>query len=131
MMALNIKIVKKKDYVYHVELKGSLDTDTYRELEDELKEIIDDKTKAIILDMSGVSYISSAGISVVVHAKKALKERHATFAMTNLQPQIEKVFAAMKILPIIDIFDNMPEADKYIDQIIKEEIDRHNASKQS
>ena len=47
--------------------------------------------------------------------------------MINLQPQIKKVFDAMKILPIIDIFDDMPEADKYIDQVIKEEIKKQNA----
>ena len=39
-------------------------------------------------------------------------------------PQIEKVFDLMNILPIIDIFDDMPETDKYIDQVIKEEIEK-------
>jgi len=126
-MSLDTKITKKKDYVYHVKLKGSLDSDTHHQLEEELKEIIDDKTKALIIDMKEVNYISSAGIRVVIWAKKELQKRHASFAMTDLQPQITKVFDAMKILPMIDIFDDMPEADKYIDQIIKEEIEKHNA----
>lgn len=123
-MSLDIKVIKKKDYVYTVELNGSIDGETYEELDSVLKEIIDDKTKAIVLDMGGVNYVSSIGVRVVVSTQKALKEKNATFAMVNLQPQIKKVFDVLKILPIIGIFDDMPEADKYIDQIIKEEVEK-------
>ena len=35
-MALNIKVVKKRDYVYSVELKGSLDNESHMQLEEEL-----------------------------------------------------------------------------------------------
>ena len=125
-MALEIKIIKKKDYVYVVELRGSLDTETAPLLQEELNEIIDEKTKAVLIDMKGVTYISSSGIGVIIGVKKKLKQKQANFAMIDLQPQIEKVFDAMKILPIVDIFDNMPEADKYIDQVIKEEIEKQN-----
>ena len=125
-MALDIKIIKKRDYVYSVELTGSIDLETYQQLEEELKEIIDERTKAVILDMSNVNYISSIGIRVIMWAKKALQGKHATFAMINLQPQIKKVFDIMKILPMLDIFEDMPEADKYIDQMIKEEIEKQN-----
>ncbi len=125
-MSLEVKITKKKDYVYLVELKGSVDGETYAHLEEEIKEIIDEKTKAVLFDMSGVDYISSIGIRVVISTKKNLTEKNASFAMTNLQPQIKKVFDVMKILPLVDIFDDMPEADKYIDQIIKEEIGKKN-----
>lgn len=125
-MALDIKVIKKKDYVYSVELKGSIDNETYQELEGHLKEIIDEKTKVVIVDMKGVTYISSIGIKVVIWAKKELERKKASFAMIDLQPQIKKVFDAMKILPMIDIFEDMPEADKYIDQMIKEEIEKTN-----
>ncbi len=123
-MSLEIRVIKKRDYVYSVELAGSVDSETYKQLEDELKEIIDDKTKAVILDMNNVTYVSSAGISIVLWAKKSLEKKNASFAMINLKPQIKRIFDAMKILPIIDIFDDMPEADKYIDQIIKKEVDK-------
>lgn len=123
-MSLDIKIVKKQNYVYSVGLKGSIDTETYSKLEDELKELIDDRTKAVVLDMSKVTYISSIGIRAVIESKKAIEAKNATFAMINLQPQIKKVFDVMKILPMFDIFDDMPEADKYIDQVIKEEIEK-------
>ena len=54
-MVLDIKVIKKKDYVYLVELNGPIDTETHQQLEEELKEIIDEKTKAVMLDMAGVA----------------------------------------------------------------------------
>jgi anti-sigma B factor antagonist len=124
-MPLKTKITKKKDYAYFVELEGSIDSDTHSELERELAEIINKETKAVIFDMAKVNYISSIGIKVVIDTKKSLGKNNASFAMINLQPQIKKVFDAMKILPMFDIFDDMPEADKYIDQIIAEELSKH------
>lgn len=123
-MTLDIKITKKKDYVYLVELKGSIDTDTHEKIEEELSEIINEKTRAVVFDMGKVDYISSIGIKVIIGAKKTLEGQNSSFAMINLQPQIKKVFEMLKILPMFDIFDDMPEADKYIDQIIKEEIEK-------
>jgi anti-anti-sigma factor len=126
-MPLRINIVKKPNYVYLVELKGSIDTETHQQFEDELAEIIDEKTKAVIVDMAGVDYISSIGIKSLLVTRKALEKVQAEFSMVNLQSQIKKVLDAMKILPMIDIFDDMPEADQYIDQIIKEEINKQAA----
>ncbi|MFH1594032.1 MAG: STAS domain-containing protein [Candidatus Omnitrophota bacterium] len=121
-MGLDITITKKKDYSYTVDLKGSIDTETHDQLEDELREIIDENTRAVVLNMSGVSYLSSIGIRVIIWAQKELTKRNATFGMVDLQPQITKIFEVMKILPLVNIFDDMEEADKYIDQIIQEEI---------
>lgn len=126
-MSLGIKVIKKRDYVYTVELKGSLDTETHQQLKAELSEIIDGKTKAVIMDMGSLSYISSAGVGILVWAEKELKRKYATFTMVNLQPQIKKVLDALKVLPMVSIFQDMPEADKYIDQIIKEEIEKQAA----
>ena len=121
-MNLDIRTIKKREYVYVIELKGSLDTQTHQQLEEELSELLNEQTKAIILDMKELEYISSIGIKVILSAKNSLKKMNATFTMVNPQPQIKKVLDAMKILPVIDIFDDMPEADKYIDQIINDEL---------
>ncbi len=119
-MALDITIIKKENYSYLVELKGSIDTETYDKLEKEMKEIIDDNIKAVVFDMTGVDYVSSMGLGVVVWMKKTLERRGAIFTMINLQPQIKKLFDLMKLAPNIKIHD-IPAGDKYIDQIIKEE----------
>ena len=122
-MALDITIIKKENYSYLVELKGSIDTETHDKLEKEMKEIIDDNIKAVVFDMAGVDYVSSMGLGVVVWVKKTLERRDAIFAMINLQPQIKKLFDLMKLAPNIKIHD-IPAGDKYIDQIIKEETEK-------
>lgn len=119
-MGLDIRIVKKKENVYTLELKGSIDTETVPDLQEKLDKIIDKKTKAVVFDMSGVDYINSVGIRLVVNTKKTLEAQQATFALTNLQPPIKKLFEIMKILTMIDVFDDVEVADKYIDQIAKE-----------
>ena len=125
-MSLEINVTEKKDNVYMVGLNGSLDSDTSKDLEQKLKDIIKEETKAVILDMEGLEYISSAGIGVVMWAKNTLEDQYASFAMINLQPKIKKIFDVMKLLPIMNIFQDMPEADKYIDQIINEEMQKEN-----
>ena len=125
-MSLQIAVSKKKDYTYVINLTGSLDTNSAEQLEEELAEIIGGQTKAVVFDMGGVNYICSLGIGLTIKTKKSLESKGATFAMVGLQPQIKKVFDMMKILPIFDIFDDMPEADKYIDEIIKEELEKTN-----
>jgi len=125
-MALGIKITKKENFIYVVDLTGSIDGETYEQLENELKEIIDDKTRAVFLDMNGVTYVSSIGLRAIIVAKKAMKTKNTTFAIVNLTPPIKKVFDLMKIMPMVSLFNDMPEVDKYIDQIIKEESDKQN-----
>ncbi len=128
-MKLKIKVNKKINHVYIVECHGPLDSVTYKQLEDELEEIISGNIKALFLDMKGVDYISSIGIKVLLLAEKNLKRKKASFAMINLQPQIKKVLEAVRLLSIINIFDDMQEADMYIDQIIKEEIEKEKAKR--
>jgi len=120
-MPLDVKVTKKQDYAYAVELKGAIDTMTSPQLKEELEEIIDERIKAVVLDMADVDYVSSKGLGLVVWAQKALNSANASFAMINLQPQIKKLFDLMKLAPNLKIYDR-PEGDKYIDQIIKEEL---------
>ena len=74
-MSLKTKIIKKKDFIYMVELNGSLDSETYQGLEEELNEVINEKTKALILDMKTLTYVSSAGIRVILSTEKLLKKK--------------------------------------------------------
>jgi anti-anti-sigma factor len=123
-MTLQVSLKEDRPNVFSAKLKGSLDTSNYLDLEDRLKEVIDDDTRAVVLDMGDVNYVSSAGIRTVMWARKTLTAQNANFSMINLQPTIKKIFNTMKLLPILDIFDDMPQADKFIDQIINEELAR-------
>jgi anti-anti-sigma factor len=122
-MPLETKVTKKENYSYSVELTGAIDTDTSPQLKTELTEIIDEKTNVVVLDMAGVDYVSSAGLGLIVWAKKTLSKKDASFVMVNLQPQIKKLIDLMNLDMGFKIRD-ASEEDKYIDQIIKSELEK-------
>jgi anti-sigma B factor antagonist len=121
---LTINTTKQEKSVYLFKLAGSLDSDTYTQFDEEVKGIAGEGIKGLILDMEGLTYISSAGIGSVMGAKKFLKSKDASFAMTNLQPQIHEVFEVMKIGSAVNIFKNVEEADGYINHIIQQELNK-------
>lgn len=123
-MPLDIRITKKDNYAYVVELDGSIDSDSYLEFGDELRDIVGEKTKAMLIDMKKVAYVSSIGIKALLDIKKYLEKKNASFAMINLQPQVKKIFEVLKLLPMFDFFEDMAQADKYIDLIMKAEREK-------
>ena len=123
-MNLTVNVDKKGEGAFAVSCSGSIDSITYRELEKTLSPLLSVSTKVIILNMEGVNYISSMGISTVLKVKKAVEEAKGSFIMTNLQPQIKVVFEIIKALPNMRIFESMEEADDYLSQIQRKEIEK-------
>lgn len=122
-MPLQIDINHKTDEFWEVSLTGSLDTDTATQLEKELAQIFVPESKNILFIMTGVEYVSSAGIRIIAMASKKMKENSGTIAMTDLQPQIEKVFDIVKALPNFGVFKDEAEADAYFDIMQKKVLD--------
>jgi hypothetical protein len=60
-----------------------------------------------------------AGVRVVFKAQKALKQQDGQFLMTNLQPQVKKVFEIIKALPTLKVFSSIQELDRYLDLMQK------------
>jgi anti-anti-sigma regulatory factor len=52
-----------------------------------------------------------------VATKKAMKEGGGSVLLTNLQPQIRKVFDIIKALPSLSIFESVEELDEYLTQM--------------
>jgi len=123
-MSLKISVQKRPGDVYVFTLSGSIDSDTYQILGDEANPILDSGAKVIILDMDGVEYVSSMGLNTIFKIQRTLETRNGTFVMTNLQPQVKKVFEIIKALPSMKIFESIEEADTYLYKIQSEEKDK-------
>lgn len=93
---------------------GSLDSNTYTILEERLAQIRETRPRAIVFDLKDLTYISSAGVRVFVIIFKAMKATGGTVALTNLQPQIRKVFEIIQALPSLNIFESVEEMDRYL-----------------
>ena len=129
-MNLKIDVTKKQEGYYVVALSGCIDSDTYLELEKKLDSILQPSTTALILDMGGVVYISSIGFSVIFRAKQTIEKNGGSLAIANLQPNVKKIFDAVKAIPE-PFFATLQQADEYLDAYIKtinrEDSSPHNA----
>ena len=123
-MPLIINIARKEGGAFTISLSGSLDSDTYTELEGKLKPILVPSTKALVFDMQGVKYISSMGLGVIFEAKESITKNNGAFILTNLQPQVKKVFEVIRALPSMNVFESLEEVDAYLAAIQREDTDQ-------
>lgn len=123
-MPLKVTTIKKQEGVFMVAPLGAVDSTTYTELEGKIRSVLGPSLKVLILNMAGVSYITSMGISVIFKARKDVEEKGGTFMMTDLQPQIKQVFEIIKALPTMSVFASIEEADEYLAEMQRREIEK-------
>ena len=123
-MVLNIAVEKRQEGDFLLSLNGSIDSQSYMELEARLKPLLVSSTKVLMLNMAEVSYISSMGISTILSAKKFIEQRNGTFIMTDLQPQIKLAFEIINALSNMRVFQSVAEADAYLTAVERKEIEK-------
>ena len=116
-MPLKVSVQDRGEGTYTIRPEGSIDTNTFMTLQNEVDPILGKSPKVIIFDMKDVNYVSSAGVGVVLLAEQTLKENNGKVLMVNLQPQIKKVFDIVKALPDQQVFSSMEEMDRYLKEI--------------
>ena len=127
-MSLKVNSEKKPGDVFVFSLNGSIDSDTYKELDDRISPALNGGAKVIIFDMDGVEYVSSMGLNTKFKIQRTLDKSNGTFMMTNVQPQVKKVFEIVKALPSMKVFESIEEADAYLYKIQSEEKNKQNPS---
>ena len=98
---------------------GSLDSNTYTDLQEHIAAVTQRKPGALVLDLKDLTYISSAGVRVLIAAQKTMKTAGGGFAIVNLQPQIRKVFEIIMALPSSNVFESVADLDRYLAGIQK------------
>jgi anti-anti-sigma factor len=117
-MPLSVRIARGSSSegpgLVRVYISGTLESATAPTLEQELVPVLEGDIRALVLDLEQLTFLSSAGIRVIVATRKKLAERKATLLMTNLQPQVAKVFEIIKALPDMQVFKDVRELDQYL-----------------
>ena len=107
-MPLNIEVASdpelRKLDTARIRLAGRLDTDTSPEAQTAVQEVIDTGVKYLFFDMGGLEFVTSAGIRVIAAARKSLVARGGTCSLSNMQPQVDKVFQIVKALDGLQVF---------------------------
>ena len=125
-MSKIINVENRGEGVFCIILNGSLDLDTYQEVQAVIKPLLVSSTKVLMVNMKNVDYISSVGIGVILKSKIFMEESGGKFIMVELKPQVQTVFEIIKALPSMQIFANMKEVDAYFMKIQMDEMEKHN-----
>lgn len=124
-MQLKVNVIERTPGVFVFKPEGSIDSVTSETLEQRLLFILRCSSPlTIVFDMNDTVYMSSAGVRVVFKAQKQMKERGGKFYITNLQPQVRKVFEIINALPGLRIFESVEELDRYLDAMQKKELNK-------
>ncbi len=118
-MPLSILIKEKADRAYVADLKGSIDNETYLELQEHLHKVPYEKMRLLCLNMRRVDYLSSAGIGALITEKKSVESHRAVFAMAGLQPLVKKVLDLMKLSGLFVLLDDVPETEEQFENLLQ------------
>ena len=113
-MQLTIRTRQTKANVITLTPQGPVDGNTYMLLDKTIGGLLGEPIKVLILDMEGVNFVSSAGVGIIMKAKTSLAKKRAELVMTNLQPQVKKVFEIIRLLPTLGVFQSQQELDDYL-----------------
>jgi anti-anti-sigma factor len=115
-MPLTVTTAPLKTLGYVVKLSGSLDTNTFTQLDNELQRLANEAAPLVVIDLKELNYISSAGIRILQKAIRALGKNGGMMKLINPQPQVAKVFAVIKVLPmpLDQMFSSEAELDAYL-----------------
>ncbi len=113
-LKINVQTDHPSNGTVMVQLEGSLDSLTSSQLELALDPVLKSDCRVLVMDLAHLRFMSSAGIRVMLRAQKELSARKASFALSNMQPQIAKVMQIVKALPGMSVFTSVAELDAYL-----------------
>ncbi|MFH1189734.1 MAG: STAS domain-containing protein [Candidatus Omnitrophota bacterium] len=125
MPLLTVTINKNMEGVLTILPSGSIDSDTYEILDQNVDTAMKSAPRTLVFDMKDVKYVSSMGIRSLLGAKTKIEKLGGSLVMTNLQPQIRKVFDIVRAIPSQNIFTSREELDEYLTVIQQKEIDKN------
>lgn len=116
-MPLSLTVFPLQTIGHVIKLSGSLDTNTFGQLEAELQRLTATEPALLVLDLAALTYISSAGIRIVQKGSRAMEKIGGQFKLVNPQPQVAKVFEVIKVMPTGQLFSSEAELDAYLAKI--------------
>jgi len=109
-----VEIIEEiQDDISIYRLKGRLDSNTSKGLEERLFQTISDGSKRMIVDFKDLNYISSDGIRVILIATKAIKREEGQIMFCCMRDYVKEVFEIAglgSLLPVVATMDDALKA---------------------
>lgn len=104
---VSVRIAKRRGVVV-AEVRGEIDTDSYRHVREELFDCLEGDPKALVIDLAGVDFLASMGIAVLVDVRERADRRGVGYAVvaghrTVVRPmRMAEVDALLTLRPTLD-----------------------------
>ncbi len=106
-----------KDKVLIINLHGHVDLYVSEKIEKEINNLISSESKShVILNLRDVDYVSSAGLGVFITLTGKLKKKKRKFVLCNIDDDVMKIFAVLKLTEVFNISDTEENALKFINE---------------
>ncbi|HAQ40033.1 MAG TPA: anti-sigma factor antagonist [Clostridiales bacterium] len=102
-MSLEIKYGITSEDAIEIKPAGEVDIYTSPELKKKIYELIEEKNQNIIINGEQLDYIDSTGLGVLMGIYKRLQEKNLNIKITNLKPNIYKLFDITGLNKIFNI----------------------------
>ncbi len=106
-----------------VRVSGAFDVSSASAAEKVLTPLVATSPKVVVLDLAELRLLDSTGISILLNAKRTIEGKGGSVFITNMQPQIRKVFDIVKALPATAVFKSMKEMDEYLKSVQEKVVD--------
>lgn len=105
---------EKKNDTLLVRLKGELDMHTANRLRQGLEDQLQSNPslKNMIMDLKGIDFIDSSGLGVLLGRYKTVKARGGQFGLTNVAPQVKRIFELSGMLKLMSLHETMEQAER-------------------
>ncbi len=113
--------IVKKDFYTHIKiLDDKFDTFLAPNIKSELVVIASNGERNMVIDLSNVSYCDSSGLSVILVANRLCKNSGGVFVLCGLQDAVERLISISQLDTVLNITDNVEEAERLILKKIEE-----------
>lgn len=124
-MALTIRTINPTDLSIKLSLDGNLDNDTVAGFDREIERLLKTPFQTVVLDLEDLQFVSSVGIGVLMKLRARLSRQKTELITINLPPQIQKVLEIMRLVPVMNVFENVEDLDNYLMKVQEKIIDEN------
>lgn len=101
---------ERHESIVVVGLRGRMDSNTARVVEEKLLSLIDDGESRLVLDCAQLDYISSAGLRVLLMAAKRTTQAKGKMVLATMNDEVKQVFDLTGFSSIFQICGSREEA---------------------
>lgn len=103
-------IQEKRTDMLFLSLKGRIDENNAKALEENLIRLIDNGVKELIVDCSQIEYINNAGLRALLHVSKKALNAEGRIALHSLSQPAKEIFDKTGFSMVFRIYDTREEA---------------------